>query len=292
MLSKKKNILIIGEFPVIHKGYASFFSSMLKDFPGADFYFGFLDKKQIKQMTKLEQDIRALPSSEIKKIIEALLPGRQTFSINGKNLPKLISRINPFKIIILKGEKSEDFAKRFLKAEKYGKLIRRYDISLKWDSGAVKEFKKEKSALSRKDLKAHEKFMDMAKKEAGNSKCWWRQVGAVLVKNKAVVLKAFNKMMPTDDECYKIGCVRDKIEPGKIPEMCSVAHAEAGIIAQAAKQGISLKGADLYVTHFPCSACAKLIALSGIKRVVYCRGSSVFDGAKVMESRGVEIIKI
>jgi len=48
----------------------------------------------------------------------------------------------------------------------------------------------------------------------------------------------------------------------------------------------------MYVTHFPCPVCAKLIALSGIKKIIYSKGSSVFDGERVMKSRGVEIIKI
>jgi len=60
----------------------------------------------------------------------------------------------------------------------------------------------------------------------------------------------------------------------------------------AAKQGISLNGTILYVTHFPCPACAKSIALSGIKKVIYSRGSSVFDGSRVMRSKGVELVKI
>ena len=287
-MAGKKNILIIGEFPVIHKGYASFFSRVLKDFPGADFYFGFLDKGTIEQLTSLEPDIRALPSREIKKIIEALLPGKQTFLVNKKNVSRLISRIRPSKIVILKGEKSQNFAENFLK--KHRKLLKYYDVSLKWNSAL--EFKKKKTALSKKESREHKAFMDLAFVYAQNAKCWWRQVGSVLVKNKKVVLKSFNQMLPSDDECYKIGCIRDSIKPGKMPEICSVVHAEASIIAKAAQKGISLKDTVLYVTHFPCSACSKLVALSGIRKLVYSRGSSVFDGARVMQSRGVKIIKI
>jgi dCMP deaminase len=99
-------------------------------------------------------------------------------------------------------------------------------------------------------------------------------------------------MLPTEDECYKIGCIRDSIEPGKDPEVCSVTHAEASIISLAARDGIPLKNTTLYVTHFPCPACAKLVALAGFKKIVYSRGSSVFDGERVMASRGVDIVKI
>lgn len=46
-------------------------------------------------------------------------------------------------------------------------------------------------------------------------------------------------------------------------------HAEMAAIAQAARSGISVSGATLYCTTFPCHECAKHIVASGIERVVY-----------------------
>lgn len=46
-------------------------------------------------------------------------------------------------------------------------------------------------------------------------------------------------------------------------------HAEMTAITSAAKGGISIKGATLYCTTFPCHNCAKHIVGSGIKRVVF-----------------------
>jgi len=46
-------------------------------------------------------------------------------------------------------------------------------------------------------------------------------------------------------------------------------HAEANAITHAAKEGISLYGTTIYITKSPCKECSKLIAQSGIKRVVY-----------------------
>ncbi|MGN1096732.1 MAG: deoxycytidylate deaminase, partial [Christensenellales bacterium] len=40
-------------------------------------------------------------------------------------------------------------------------------------------------------------------------------------------------------------------------------------LIQAAKMGISVDGATIYVTHQPCSICTKMIINSGIKRIVY-----------------------
>lgn len=48
-----------------------------------------------------------------------------------------------------------------------------------------------------------------------------------------------------------------------------VVHSEANAITHCVGQGMSLKDSRIYVTLFPCDECAKLIAQSGIKKVVY-----------------------
>jgi deoxycytidylate deaminase len=46
-------------------------------------------------------------------------------------------------------------------------------------------------------------------------------------------------------------------------------HAEMCAITDAARKGISIEGATLYCTTFPCHLCAKHIVAAGIRRVVY-----------------------
>jgi deoxycytidylate deaminase len=46
-------------------------------------------------------------------------------------------------------------------------------------------------------------------------------------------------------------------------------HAEANAIAQAARNGVRIAGATIYTTASPCYDCGKLIANSGIKKVVF-----------------------
>jgi dCMP deaminase len=46
-------------------------------------------------------------------------------------------------------------------------------------------------------------------------------------------------------------------------------HAEANAIVQAARNGARLDGADIYVTASPCFGCFKLIANSGLRRIVF-----------------------
>lgn len=46
-------------------------------------------------------------------------------------------------------------------------------------------------------------------------------------------------------------------------------HAEQNILSNCVKEGISVKGATIYITTSPCKLCAKLIASSGIVKVIY-----------------------
>ena len=67
------------------------------------------------------------------------------------------------------------------------------------------------------------------------------------------------------------GCVRHDLglSQGKeIEKSCSV-HAETNAIATAARRGIKIDGATMYVTSFPCLICMRAIVAAGIKKIVY-----------------------
>ena len=75
-------------------------------------------------------------------------------------------------------------------------------------------------------------------------------------------------------------------------DLYSSNHAEAEIVTAAAKQGISLDGAEILTTTFPCPLCAKLLARSGIKRLYFVEGYGVLDAEQVLKAYGVEIVLI
>jgi dCMP deaminase len=64
------------------------------------------------------------------------------------------------------------------------------------------------------------------------------------------------------------------------------------LIAEAAREGISTKGAVVYVTDFPCPPCAKLIAGAGISRLYFRTGYAVLDGEDVLAEAGVEVVRV
>jgi dCMP deaminase len=64
-------------------------------------------------------------------------------------------------------------------------------------------------------------------------------------------------------------------------------HAEANLIAFAAREGIRTSGCTVYVTHHPCAACARTLIQAGVARVVYGPGTTSmpedeFAAAKTM----------
>lgn len=91
------------------------------------------------------------------------------------------------------------------------------------------------------------------------------QVGAVLVGPEGEIrLTAFNG--PPKG-------VKDTPERLERPRKYLFAsHAEANLIAFAAREGIRTKGCTVYVTHKPCAGCARTLIQAGIGHVVYGDG--------------------
>lgn len=50
-------------------------------------------------------------------------------------------------------------------------------------------------------------------------------------------------------------------------------HAEANLVAFAARRGITTKGCRVYCTHMPCAACTRTLIQSGIVEVVHGPGT-------------------
>ncbi len=135
-------------------------------------------------------------------------------------------------------------------------------------------------------------LMAKASLEAQRSPDWWRQVGALLVRNGTMLIVAHNTHKPSEQSAYLEGDPRSNFGPGQHIDASLALHAEAGVIAEAARRGIATAGCDLYVTTFPCPPCANSIAASGIRRLYYADGYSLVAGAETLNAYGVEIIRV
>lgn len=106
-------------------------------------------------------------------------------------------------------------------------------------------------------------FADHAAKKSKDS----TQVGAVLVgPGREVRLTGFN------GPPRGVADTPDRFERPR--KYLFASHAEANVLAFAAREGIRTDGCTLYVTHYPCSACARLIIQAGIIEVVVGDGDT------------------
>ena len=104
-----------------------------------------------------------------------------------------------------------------------------------------------------------EYFCKIADVTSKRSPCERLQVGCVLVKENRIVAQGYNGFLPN---CPHTSIVIDNHEQATV-------HAEQNAIADCAKRGVSCAGATLYVTHYPCIICARLVFAAGIKEVIY-----------------------
>lgn len=121
-----------------------------------------------------------------------------------------------------------------------------------------------------------------AQKKSGCNKV---AVGSVITKNDSIVAMGANRSMP--DLCKCRGCLRvekygDDSKSHRNPEDCRAIHSEIDAITSAAQNGICLDGATIYVTRYPCEACARAIVSAGIQHVVYGGTARISDQTQIL----------
>lgn len=137
-------------------------------------------------------------------------------------------------------------------------------------------------------------FLEIASVVAGRSTCLRRQVGAVLVKEKRLLATGYNGAPTGLEHCLETGCLRQEknIPSGERHELCRGLHAEQNAIIQAALHGVSIKGADLYCTHHPCSLCAKMLINAGITRIILKEGYPDELARQLFAEAGIQVITL
>ena len=132
----------------------------------------------------------------------------------------------------------------------------------------------------------HEYFMNIARQAATRSTCSRKNVGAVIVRDKTILSTGYNGSIRGMPHCSEAGHMMEN------DHCVATIHAEANAIIQAAKNGVMIDGATIYVTASPCWNCFKQIANSGIRRVVYgefYRDDRIFS---VAERLGVDLVHV
>ncbi|MBN1602568.1 MAG: dCMP deaminase family protein [Chitinispirillaceae bacterium] len=144
----------------------------------------------------------------------------------------------------------------------------------------------EKTATARKRASWDEYFMSIALQAATRSTCDRKHVGAVIVRDKAILSTGYNGSIRGLPHCDDVGHMMDN------GHCIATVHAEANAIIQAAKNGTAINGADIYVTASPCWNCFKLIVNSGIRRIIFFEFYRDERILSVAKQAGVELVQI
>ena len=129
-------------------------------------------------------------------------------------------------------------------------------------------------------------FMNIAAEVATRSTCDRKHVGAVIVKDKTILSTGYNGSIKGLPHCDEVGhemvddhCIR-------------TTHAEANAIVQAAKNGVEINHAEIYITASPCYNCFKLIANAGVNSIYFLefyREERIIEHAR---EAGIELIQL
>ncbi len=137
--------------------------------------------------------------------------------------------------------------------------------------------------MEEKQLIVDKRYLRMTAIWAENSYCKRRKVGALLVKDNAIISDGYNGT-PAGFE--------NVCEDAEGITKPYVLHAEANAITKVARSNNSSKGSTLYVTASPCMECAKLIIQAGIVRVVFNELYRITTGIDLLKRAGIDCIHI
>jgi len=126
-------------------------------------------------------------------------------------------------------------------------------------------------------------FIKIILATAERSSCTRLKVGSLIVKNNRIVSQGYNGFL---SGCKHESIVRDGHEQATV-------HAEQNAISFCARNGVSCEDSIIYITHYPCVNCMKLICASGIKEIRYINDYKNDDVVeRLSELSGVNIIQL
>jgi dCMP deaminase len=275
-VSRKQVLLYL---PVIHAGYQRFLSRH----SGASEIL-LLGEEFLRSYPSLAKDIRALPPARAASYLR-LTPGAAPVRVvEPGDLPGAVTA----EVLVLPDEEiTRDLVARYHLDQ--GRAVEFDRTFLRWDRDWATARIPVSPGHAITVAELPRELLGVAQTLSGRSSDWWRQVGAVAARDGRVLGCAWNRHYPTEYAPYLNGDPRDGFGRGVRADLSTALHAEAAVIARAARDGVSLAGADLYTTTFPCPACARLVAEAGFRRCFFAGQYSVLDGDQVLRAAGVSL---
>lgn len=126
-----------------------------------------------------------------------------------------------------------------------------------------------------------------------NSGCNKVQVGSAILTTAGSLIFGSNYVI--GNLCVIKGCQRIELygedsKNHRLPSDCRSLHSEINAICTAVANGKSTYNAKIYITRYPCEACARAIVAAGIREVYYGREQEISDQTKeIFDLGGVKV---
>ncbi len=272
---------VLAYVPVLHEGYRRFLRSH-----GAGRPLYLIGPELHEELRPLAKDIRALPAEDAAAAIGAWAICDSVEVLDVAGAKRLAGRAPS--LIAPAEDVSYDVVERF-----FARCEVRYDtVFLRWDKTRTAALMRPAAPHPSAPDPELAELAEAAEREAAQSIDFWRRVGAAIRFSDGTVQATHNEHLPHPLAAYAAGDPRANFHKGVALELSTAHHAEARLIASAARRGQSTEGALMYVTDFPCPPCAKLIAAAGVARLGFREGYAVLDGEDVLRAAGVELLQI
>ena len=137
-------------------------------------------------------------------------------------------------------------------------------------------------------------WMKKAKQVATGSGCVLpnSRVGAIAVRDGEVLMTGTNGVIGKIPECEEADCMRREIPSGTQREYAYCICAEQRMICKAAREGVALKGAVAYISHFPCATCVRMMVAAGFSRAYYAKEYADSLSHEIASKAGFDLIHV
>jgi dCMP deaminase len=272
---------VVAYVPVLHEGYRRFLEAH-----GRDRALHLIGPELHAESRPLAKDIRALDAVAAAQAISGWGICSQVEVLDADGA-RALAATRPSLVLPAEDVSYATVERFFARCEVF------YDtVFLRWDKTRTAALLRPETPLAGEQDPELAELAAAATEQAAGSIDWWRRVGAAIRFADGEIRAAANEHLPHPLAPYAAGDPRANFHKGVALELSTAQHAEARLIAAAAREGRSTAGAVVYVTDFPCPPCAKLIAAAGVARVYFRTGYAVLDGEDVLREAGVELLQL
>lgn len=129
-------------------------------------------------------------------------------------------------------------------------------------------------------------FMNVARVVSSRATCPRKYVGAVIVRDRTILSTGYNGSIRGLPHCDEAGHMMEG------NHCVATIHAEMNAVIQAARNGVRIEGAAIYITASPCWSCFKALANAGITRICYGEFYREDRSFRVAEQLGIEMVHV